>query len=463
MTRWIIVGCCGLLIALVGHLVLHAPEAVCSPKGIRPWAETEYGRTFDPLRRVPIADLRSSPPPLLKVERTATDLKISYESADSDSTLSRSEIFPADVSGAVSLPDGNRLQLAGVAILLPSDVEWGKRRYASAVPPWIDPSTDQAIVPGPGTEWAGLEQPVPRSGPRLFLRVKKLGQAPIRWAWSQAFDARTHVQLNRVASYSTQGGDGSFYVDLRIWHQTPLRIGVNFAFGDPNRQVLRLVKGASVQFGSDAVAELIDVLPRRGASSEWGSEQTRTGVTSYSARYTGFPPVDGPPNQRVFVLQLWPPENQYLVETEPEAYLSSDSPGLASFTAENGDPRGTGAIRLLRYPRLGRVAFDLAKIPRLPEVRNLFDTPIPLTWMEPGSDAIQQACDALELSNRVFDIRLPDSNEPVRDTTPAKLLEAAKRLSGKQIYHDRSGSALTTRPPETWWEGMKEWWRTHRP
>jgi hypothetical protein len=152
-----------------------------------------------------------------------------------------------------------------------------------------------------------------------------------------------------------------------------------------------------------------------------------------------------------------------LIESQPGGFLFGPSPGIATLAPGDHNQGGAKEIPLRRYPRLGRAVFDLAKIPRLPEVRNLYETPIPLTWQEYDGELLRQACDALELRSEVYDLRTQGSNRAVENTTPAELLKEVEQLNGKRIYMNRVNLVLTTRPPKTWWNTMEDWWRAHRP
>jgi hypothetical protein len=473
MPRWLLLGFAGLL-ALVGFQAVRHSSAFSggsrwysSPREIRLSSEPGFVQCFDPKRQIPVTDLVRTPAPALQVNRTATEIKVGFQGPEHSTLDHQYEIFPADPSGLVPLPDGNRLQLAGIAILLPSDVEWGTERSAQKVPEWIDPATGQVIVPGPGTEWAGRKQSVPRSGPRLFLRVKKLGTAPLRWHWPEAYDARTYQKMHSMATHSMEAEDGQFSIDLQTWHQTPIRLGVRFAFGDPRVEVLALKRGAWVEFGADARVEVIDDLPGgqfRALGRRW---QSGEGTIRYEATFAGLPPApvsaEQAAKQRGLILQVWPPVNHGLITAMtpgPKAELQlSGSDGIGGIELSGKESTGLTELRLRRFPRQGRAVFEITKIPRLPEVDNLFDSPIPLTWVD-SWDYARQAAAAVEARSYLNDAPIPLGAFPLKleNTTPGRMLQDIERQSGKRIYYRENESLLTTQPPKSWWEKVKEWW-----
>lgn len=217
LSPWLIGSFCLLVAFLAGSAIsqARAPRWFSPPDRVRPWAEKEYRDSFDSSRHIPFETLASNPVPPLKIDRRPNEIAITFSGPKIPERETSFEIFPADSAGVVALPDGNRLSLVGIALMLPSNVEWKGKRYIDKRPDWIDPVTGQPIPTGPGSEWAIKEQRVPRCAPRLFLRVKKIGNAPLRWHGPEAYDARTQMRVRTAASGSYEQSDGAFLPALR--------------------------------------------------------------------------------------------------------------------------------------------------------------------------------------------------------------------------------------------------------
>ena len=108
----------------------------------------------------------------------------------------------------------------------------------------------------------------------------------------------------------------------------------------------------------------------------------------------------------------------------------------------------------------------LDQIPRLPEVDNLFETPIKRTEIQYKHSFISDVSDAV-LSR--YSITSPDyeidaSVLPIvfTDTTPIQILEKFEELTGVHTYYDKEEFRLTNQKPETVfekaWKEVQEFW-----
>jgi hypothetical protein len=122
---------------------------------------------------------------------------------------------------------------------------------------------------------------------------------------------------------------------------------------------------------------------------------------------------------------------------------------------------------VFRYPRLGRAVFHLPEIPRLPEVANLFESPITKIRVKYPGNYPGYAMDAAEVKR---DFRLNSSNllpsefpKFVTDTTPMEILAGIEKVSGSRLYYDKSSGVVTDRKPPGFLDQLKDWWRSRRP
>lgn len=475
---WLMMGLFLLVaIGLLGLIFAASSPAhlKSSPTAERLWARAAFYQTFDPALFSPAATLLTSPLPSVKMttklaastpgsaSSTASpgELEILHDTPENNSRDTFYEIFAADAGHRVTLPDGNQITLTAIALMLPSDVEWGDQRYPKKIPDWIDPITGDPI---PKADWQ-KEQTVPNENPRLFLRLEKVGEAPLRWHWPEAFDGLTLQKVNSTSSHSSDGRHGMFWIDLDIWHQTPLKLGIQFAFGEPETRALTLEKGASAQFDDNGVANLLEILPNGHGSSSWGGTGTQQRAT-----FDLLPPTTGKTGRRSLIFQIWPPRNHYLMEfvTNPETNgrMLFGNGGITSVEL-NGEEADLTQAQIRRFPKLGRVVIDLPKIPRLPEVLNLFETPIPRTEIRYKNALLRAATEPAEfrLSMSSYNENLPDSLFPMvlTDTTPGEILREYERLTGTHLYLDETNMQVTDKKLPGVLEKLKAWWKRSKP
>lgn len=466
---WISIGAFVLVaVLLLGWIARGTSRArfFSPPDQIRPWAENTYRQRFDPSLHQPLPTLSDEATPVLTIGQTGRTTEITGKASSRGGSQDMLfEIFPADSSGMVTLPDGNRLELAAIAFMLPSDVDRkeGNPSYPSLRPEWLDPRTGEPIADAPGNEWTRREHPAPHRGPRLFLRVRRTGsQAPLRWHWPYVHDDRTLDQIGSASSHSTDRTDGEFWVDFCQWHQAPVRIAIQFGFGDPEEVILPVKKGALAEFGDAGRAELVEIIPGGHNSSSWGG-----GGGDFRAAFTA-PTLPPASTVRSLIFQVWPRQNHYLTEALPlrgeRGQVLTGNGGIAA-VLERGADASASEIRIRHFPRLGRAVFELAAVPRLPVVESLFETPIPYVRIEYPHEYLRTATEAAGVKWRMRSLDLPDSLFPMEltGTTPAAMLGEYERLAGKRLYFDRAALFLTDEPPPGMFDELREWWRRHRP
>lgn len=432
------------------------------PDTIRPWALVEYERTLSPSTRQALPALADLPLPTVTVVDSKEGIEITATNTVEFRNEPCHELFFADANGTVTLPDGTRLTLEAIALLLPSDVREGdERTYPNGRPEWVDPRSGQPYKGDPGATWWQKERSLPRDQPRLQVHVKKEGEIPLCWHAPRIFDARTRVSLNSVSSYSETETDGDFWAGLHSWHQTSVEISVAFAFGPVEERALEMREGATVEFGPAARVEVLRLVPGRISSSQWG------GGSDSSYSFFHRPPVETSTNpERSAILFVWPPPAAVMIETlTPDRKgdgLLHGNDGVANLN-QSGEKATATEIRLRHYPRLGRAVFRVPKLPRLPEVENLFATPIPKIRIAHENEwlaHVVNAAEARQIHSRAG-TPLPDSLFPmeVEDTTPGKLLAEYERRSGVPLYFDDATFELTKQAPPGLIERIREWWR----
>lgn len=454
------------LVVVLGIIFLMDPgdRWESDPSTIRPWAlVSEYERTLSPSTRWALPALADLPLPAVEVVDSEKGIEITGSKMVEFRNEPFHELFFADANGSVTLPDGTRLTLEAIALLLPSDVREGdERTYSKGRPEWVDPGSGQPYVGDPGAPWWQKERSLPRDQPRLQIHVKKEGEVPLCWHAPRIFDERTRVSLNSVSSYSEAETDGDFWAGLHTWHQTSVEISVPFAYGPVEERVLEMRQGATVEFGPAARVEVLRLIPGRISSSEWGGGSDR--FRSFFHRPTDETSTNP---ERSAILFVWPPPAAVMIETlTPDGKgdgLLHGNDGVANLN-QSGEKTTATEVRLRHYPRLGRAVFRLPELPRLPEVDNLFATPIPKLRIDHENEWLAHVADAVEARqiHSGAGTPLPNSLFPmeVEDTTPGKLLAEYERQSGKPVYFDDDTFELTTQPPPGLVEKIREWWRS---
>jgi hypothetical protein len=448
-----------------------------APDAPRPLAEADYRKVFDPSLRVPTSALAALPACSPTPRPGTTEIAWEWTAPELPDSDALREIFPADATGLVTLPDGTRLALEAVALLLPSDAPVAGKPAGSVArvrPVWHHPCTGEPLpvpepspgVPGPShppSAWTATEQQLPTDRPRLLLRIRKEGTAPFRWHWPRAFDPRTFLTDSRFVSHSEDEIHGAFWLDLETWHQAPRRIAVGFAFGEPESRELPLRPGARVTLASGTTAECLGLHPGRFPSRSWGRAGTRSFasfVPDSSGKSSG---------ERSAILWIWPPHHWEgtTLHRLSGALLHAEHGGFGRpvgtihFPAAPGDEPPTLLLR--KFPRLGLAVFDLPTVPRLPETKDLFAVPIPAATVGSLDEMLDLAKGAAGVTvQRSSGSVLTGSQAfplTVTDTTPARLLEEWQWQSGLRLHPDPTAKhRLTDRPPPGLWEQMRELW-----
>ena len=460
-------------VAVMIPIIAKQPRFFRSPAKVLLSDVDWYDSVFNPAVSVPIPDLLSHPVPGLNVgpappaSGTQEELRIEFENRypQFPSPNQFYEIFGTDASGVVALPDGNRLRLTAVALFLPSDAEWMiDEDPPNLVPEWLDPSTGNSLPASSEDPVWKEPRSVPPMRPRLHFRVEVEGTAPIRWRIPNIHDARTKRSIAGVSTVASDRKEGFFSMDLEIWHQTPLDIGVEFAFGDPERKTLPMEKGAEVRFGDHAIVRVMDDFPDGYRFLRYPPNGFKFGGNfNFYSRPSQTP-------RRALALFVWPPNSTQQIEYLPDPAEDSrkyyGSRGIVGMKLPAAAQEAT-EMPVLRYPRLGRAVFHLPKIPRLPEVSNLFESPITKIRVKYPGNYPGYALDAAEVKRdfRLKSSELLPSEFPkfVTDTTPMEIIAGIEQVSGKRLYYDKTAGVVTDRKPPGLLEQLKDWWRSHRP
>lgn len=429
-----------------------------------PW----HAKVFDPSQRVPLPQVVSRPVPDAEITVRPSsgtnfkEVRIKFPGSYFGSSNQFYEIFTEDASGTVHLPGGDRITIEALAINLPSDVKLEPSGDPpDRMPEWIDPATGNPLEK-PDDDSALWSKPrsVSDAYPRVHVRLKVEGETPIRWMWPSAHSARTLRQAIWVSPESTPDADGFFSFDLKTWHQAPLDLGIQFAFGEPEEQTLPLEKGANIQFGDDAFLQIVEEFPYGHRHTSWIDRGANFTVFSTPQR----------PARKSFVLSIWPPPQAYLIDLQPDPRIpprrNTGFDGVHTIDLRRKQTQFT-ETKVFRYPRLGRAVFRLDRIPRLPEVDNLFESPIPKVRVRSPYYMLRHATDAAEVkkgsSPQTNVLGQADYPRIFENTTPAQLIREFEEISGVPLFYDPDTMEISDKRPPGLLERVKDWWQTTRP
>lgn len=201
--------------------------------------------------------------------------------------------------------------------------------------------------------------------PALTMLVETDDTVPMKFLNIRMFDARTGVDL--LTGHGV--GGGRFHVSPRIWHQGPVDVVFDAAFGPVQRERLDPVPGSSFLFRQGAI-RLIAV--HEGSSS--GSSSGSRGETNVVEVIWNTDEPDEPRTETQFVFLCLPKAMNLPLSIQFLDRDGKDLPGGLSnssgliYRAEVPAQRDEiAAIEVSYYPNLKRFVLPLPEIPGLPE------------------------------------------------------------------------------------------------
>ncbi|MFV1996316.1 MAG: hypothetical protein ACC661_12840, partial [Verrucomicrobiales bacterium] len=446
----------GLALAIVpnGAIARPDPPRVSPADEEREWAKEIYEKTFSPAPESPLPTSKSQSVPILDVSLTATEVEVEFTTGERFAVAERFEIFEADARGEVILPGGNRLRLEAITLVQSHEIDWGEKLSQQIRPEWLDPLSLKLLPEEVTKGWPeeGISKEMPN---QLLFRVSNSGGVPIMWKAPLVFDDRTLIRAHSRSRYGLSDGPGRFSVGLHLWHQTPLRVAVNFAFGDARLCDLKLKEGEWADFGDDGFVQVIALAPRRFKWNGWKRRPTGW-MTRHQAKF-GVMEKPWRTPEAGLLLYVWPPRNQQLIDLtmtgssgRKHFYPVNGGQGISVLTLRQ-DPAEVSRVRVRRLPRLGRAVFYLPKIPKLQEVENLFETPIPEATIKRGYEfrKLLTATAGIQWKGASSLDKVPASRFPIRleNTSPNELIELHQELTGNPLHFDRETLSVTEQMP----------------
>ena len=426
------------------------------PDQPREWANKEWEDVFEVSLPDPLPTLGSDPVPALTLSEDEHEFRVESEYREVGSNRRFHEVFDAGEGGReIILPTGNRLRLEAIALVLPSDGAWDNERYPGVAADWREPLTLEPAA----SDMAGFklrDLTVRGEGPRLYIRVSHRGERPLRWHAPRLYDEHMKIPLNQSRSVSADETHAEFYLDLDKWHQSPVRLVVEFAFGEALFRELIVEERGSVEFDGHSEVRILNRLPHGYGMRSYSSSSFR------QTSVFGMP--ENPSDRKsAIVLFVWPPHEVDLIDFQTDlspkrktVWGVSGKASLELYLQEKDAKR----FQVRRLPRLGRAIFHLPALPRLADSDNLFETPIGFVRIGSQHRFSRVIANATGLRWTSND-RIPRGDFPMsyEDTTPIALLEEFERLCGAPHYFDRHDLTLSSKKPPTILERLLEWWQ----
>lgn len=462
-----------LVAAFVGFILIQLQQPYFSPPDEpRDWARQDFEQAFAPSPAGPLPDLLMSTPGTFTTTRKPDEITLDLaEEPASVQTSEYHEIFLPDESGEVTLPGGNRLRLEAIALVQNADVEW---RYKTSVKgirqgdpdpqeldvEWLDPATLDPLPKETTADWP--KRRIRKQNPSLLLlHVSNSGEKPLRWFAADVYDDRTLMKISTSSQFHSHTQHGQFGIEQLTWHQAPLRIAINFAFGEAEHQELALKQDAEIRFGDDALVRVIESNNRPITGSSWGGKQASFNFGTPRDRH----------KVRSAVLHIWPPHQHTLLDlkatnaagkTTAQSIWNSSGFSEMEFFREFAEIE---SVRVRRFPRLGRAVFELPKVPGLPKVDNLFDVPIPRVTLQYGGDFRDVIGKSAGVRWEVHTSDIPKSALPmtIENTTPAEMVKEFERVTRSRAYYDSGNRTITGKPPAGKLDRLRDWWKRKKP
>lgn len=276
-----------------------------------------------------------------------------------------------------------------------------------------------------------------RQNPVLRLVLANQSGRPFRILRDDIYDSRTNASVSGSlgAVVHDRGELIRVDYDLGIWHDTPLRIGMDLATGEPIRAPLNQKSGEQIQLGDSARIQLVSVIAGAPAGVSWSQRHTDfvpdlihyhpTSGTTLAFRFSSaeFAPHCGISLKRngVTTSPIW-------LETGGRAQTWKH---LRLMRIDRLPPPEIPELEVVFLPERSRVWFELPGLPQMPNGRDLtdlLDVKIPRIRFGPADQpAIDFIRAAAELGGSVkpWPAPLPAGNRPgsvLTDVTVRELL-----------------------------------------
>ena len=402
------------------------------------------------------------------------------------------EVIAGETGSAELGQDDQMIKVLGFAVVVPEqadaiDLDQGRPRELEFLHPVtmeVMPTPKLAAFGAPdeflSAPRAGLRQP----GLRVLVWSRNLPAFGI--AELTLIDARTNFQVAYPEQIQVVGAFAALDFPMRIWHDTPLRLGMDVrcgAFGafeiTPDEPQQLLVMDA-VRF---QVAKVVN-----GEIGPWSERRNR--VTAPIGQTPGVSVV-GRASSSEYLEQFGirfrsepnAPPGWFVA---PEEFMSPSAAHLPVGSRED--------LELIFYSGRKRVWFEIAGLPQMPngrELKNLFDVRIPRVLIpeqrpmlrpygsaptlppfyhaprkDPRAELFRLVTDAAELGEWLVGLEPTEASklpETRYDASLRDLLDLALSNQPDRAAEIVEGPALQLTDHVTWKTRLREWWEDTRP
>lgn len=270
----------------------------------------------------------------------------------------------------------------------------------------------------------------------------------------ELFDARTKRTLS--TGYSHSSNPDGFYLSTPagLWHKAPVQAFIHLAHGEPHVVDIPVHDFIEKNFGPARV-KLAGILPgySSGTSSSNDGRTNRVQVNFSSLPTETNSAVVMMVHPRAYRAPLdFAAIDQDGNKLESRGSTTSDSMHLLNIQAS---PDRIKFVRVLHYPHISRLQFDLPYIPGLPPendaVTNLFDLKVPYVRMRYQDEFYSNLGTLLQLDISFRNLNFPQGTFPLVYTnkTARQLLEDYLKFAPeqKQVRVDHESGTLEFRDP----------------
>lgn len=421
-------------------------ESTPKPAAVRPFAHAKVTVEHRPNTKAP------------------TELTISYDASDQisvDLPMYRSRPGNAEIQ----LPDGALFRLEAIAACLPRPEYFSKETHDEPVQ-WLDPISGSAVEVSDLNAKAGhfhFYKKLTIAKPLAKFLITSEGTENVRQTGIMVFNADNHRGL--CYSGSTQSEDPMVLkTNLMQWHDSPLLLVVDVAYGSLETRKLPTLPGSIATFSTFSV-KAMHTEPHTWHANSWGGGPMPD-ITFGSRDTMG--------SGNFLFLSVSPIEFFKACDFEAPGKAKLDIGDLHGGAGISAiDPPSFEEITVRARPHIARLVFEIPALTGLlpvpePEFAgqpNLFDLRIPYVRVTTSPRDLEEIVEDathfdLWWAGDEKQVRKPKSLE-FRDVTPADLVEALQQETGGNppVYVRTKAQEIQIGDDDDveLWEKIKDW------
>ncbi|MEM7010170.1 MAG: hypothetical protein AAF585_01700 [Verrucomicrobiota bacterium] len=369
--------------AVIGVIAfIKAPRGLhSSPTDLR---ERAHQQTWEPLMNPPSPSPSSRPftQPSLKFTDKGSKIEVELKAASATAPVNHLiTVVDEGESVAATIPGGPTIELLGLGAFWPSAPEEEADRYSGrAEIDIVHPITHEKLAPEVRQKLAKFSIDRPMHYYNTDVRSRYVVGSDrtenLRWLGIYALNDLTHSRMNWSWSISNRSELTTMNIGASAWHNPPLAIVIDFAWGDP------IVKPVSIDPNAPPTAfPDFDVKVQHTRPGRWEMQsESSDGVTTVGV-YEQNTRIDG--DAHFGVLTMVPSDflsRCYIDVGDGENHFLNSSSSMGVWNADQQLPE-SGFVNIKFLPNYGRVVFHIPSLPGgvndATKMTNLFETQVP--------------------------------------------------------------------------------------